>query len=58
MELYYALDYVDGAECELVLGDQLFPTEAEAAAARDEMPDKEHIEINTYTVRDLEDTVY
>ena len=54
--MYWALDYVDDNECELVLGDQLYPSEAAAAAAIE--GDGENIEINWYTRKDLEEDVY
>ena len=55
MEMYWALDYVDDYECELVLGDQLYPTEEAARAAAKNL---ENVEVNWYTLNDLEDDVY
>jgi len=58
MVMYWALDYVDDEYCELVLGDQLYISEEEAAAARETLSEKENIEVNWYTLRDLEDDIY
>ena len=55
MEKYWALDYVDELECELVVDNQLYATEEEAAAAKLQKPDPEHYEVNWYTISDIEE---
>lgn len=54
MEKYWALDYVDDEECEMIVNDQLYATEEEAARARDELEDPTHYEVNWYSIYDLE----
>lgn len=58
MEKYYALDFINDCECELVYGDQLYATEAEAEAAREATERPELFDITWYTLNDLEDDVY
>lgn len=58
MTKYWAIDYVDDNECELVIGDQLYQTEEMARWALAQREDAEHYEVNWYTCQDLEDTVY
>ncbi len=57
---YWALDYVNGrdGECELVYNDQLYATEADAAAAREATKCPDLFDITWYTTADLRDTVY
>lgn len=54
MEKYWALDYVDDEECEMIVNDQLYATEEEAARARDELEDPIHYEVTWYSIYDLE----
>lgn len=58
MEKFWALDYVDEYECELVVDAQLYATEKEAAAARELKQDPERYDITWYTKADLEDDVF
>ena len=53
--IYWALDYVDDASCELVYRDKLYPNKLEAEAARAAMPRPELFEVNWYTELDLRD---
>lgn len=55
MEKYYALDYVDEHECELVCDNKVYYTRAEAEAARVALPHPDLYEINWYTLADLAD---
>ena len=58
MTKYWALDYVDETECELVVNGQLYATEYEAEMARLKTDDPEHYEVTWYTKSDLENEVY
>ena len=58
MEKFWALDYVDEYECELVVDGQLYATEEEAYAAREAMPHPERYDITWSTKADLEDDVF
>lgn len=58
MEKFWALDYVDEYECELVVDGQLYATEEEAYAAREAMSHPERYDITWYTKADLEDDVF
>lgn len=58
MEKYWALDYVDDCECELVYRDQLYKTESEAMIALWELGSPKNLEVNWYTRKDLEEDVY
>ncbi len=58
MEKFWALDYVDEYECELVVDGQLYATEEEAAAARELKRYPERYDISWYTKADLEDDVF
>ena len=58
MEKYYALDYVNKLECELVYNGQLYLTEEEAEAARSKMRRPELFDVTWYTLRDLQDDVF
>lgn len=55
---YWALDYVDEETCELVVDNQLYKTEEEAIAALHKQSHPEHYEVNWYTIRDLEDSIF
>jgi len=60
MEKFWALDYVNDEtnECELVYGDQLYATEADAQLARLRADCTNQLEVNWYTILDLEDDVF
>lgn len=58
MKKYYALDYVNELECELVYNDQLYLTEEEAEAARSKMRLPEMFDVSWYTFQDLQDDVF
>lgn len=51
--IYWALDYVDDASCELVYKDKLYPNKLEAEAARAAMRRPELFEVNYYSELDL-----
>lgn len=51
--IYWALDYVDDASCELVYEDKLYPNKLEAEAARAAMQQSELFEVNCYSELDL-----
>lgn len=54
--MYWAIDYVDELECELVCNDQLYTSWNDANAALQELyGDSENYEINSYGLGDLED---
>ena len=55
---YWALDYIDDCSCELVYGNQLYSTKEEAEAARETSPDCIYLEVNWYTLTDLEEDVF
>ena len=55
---YWALDYVTDVDCWLVLNDQLYATEKDARAALAALPDPSCVEVNWYTILDLQDEVY
>jgi len=58
MKKYYALDYVDKLECELVYNGQLYLTEEEAEAAKSKMRRPELFDVTWYTLQDLQDDVF
>ena len=58
MEKFWALDYVDEYECELVVDAQLYATEEEAYAAREAKAHPERYDITWYTLADLEQDVF
>ena len=58
MEKFWALDYVDEHECELVVDGQLYETEEEACAAREALPHPECYDVTWYTKADLERDVF
>ena len=58
MEKFWALDYVDQDECELVVDAQLYRTEAEARDALRLKAHPERYDITWYTRADLEDDVF
>lgn len=58
MKRYYALDYINEHECELVYDGQLYLTEEEAEAARQRMPRPELFDVTWYLIKDLEDDVF
>lgn len=58
MKKYYALDYVNKLECELVYNDQLYLTEEEAEAARSKMRRPDLFDVTWYTLQDLQDDVF
>lgn len=51
--MYWALDYIDERECELVYNDQLYDTQEAAEEARQEMRHPELFETNWYSYGDL-----
>ena len=53
--VYWAIDYVGDEECELILHDQLYETEAAAEAARQLLPEASSCEINWYSMPDLDE---
>lgn len=55
MEKYWALDYTDDRECELVYNDQLYPTKAAARAAAKATGHPEHFDVTPYRTVDLID---
>ena len=55
---YWALDYINGCECELVYNNQLYATEEEAEAAAIATGRPELFDVTWYTELDLEDDVY
>ena len=57
MKIYYALDYISSHdwECELVYRDQLYNTEEEAVAAREETGRPDLFDITWYGIKDLEE---
>lgn len=58
MKKYYALDYVNKLECELVYNGQLYLTEEEAEAARSKMRRPDLFDVTWYTFQDLQDDVF
>lgn len=58
MTKYWALDYVDDTECELVVDGQLYATEEEAYAARKTKKHPERYDVTWYTRVDLETNVF
>lgn len=55
MKLWYALDYVNGDECELVYNDQLYATETAAQAAREATDRPDLFDISWYGMADLQE---
>ena len=55
MTKYWALDYVDDSEFELIVDEVLYTTEEEAEQARREKPNPENYEVNWYGEPDLEE---
>lgn len=55
MEKYWALDYVDDRECELVYNDQLYLTKAAARAAAKATGHPENFDVTPYRMVDLMD---
>lgn len=53
--MYYALDFVNSEECELVYDEQLYMSEEAAASARAGMRRPECFDITPYRLIDLED---
>ncbi len=58
MKRYWALDYVDEHECELVVDGQLYETEEEAYQARSQKPHPECYDVTWYLTGDLKDDVF
>ena len=58
MEKYYALDYVDERECELIYDAQLYRTREEAAAARAQMSNPERFDISWYTYDEIQNDLF
>lgn len=62
MEKFWAIDYVGECCCELVVGNQLYASEAAAQEAcnflNSTTDSGEGYEVNWYTLADLEDDVY
>ena len=58
MEKYYALDYVDSWECELIYDAQLYRTKEEAAATRAQMPNPECFDISWYTFDEIQNDLF
>lgn len=55
MEYFWAIDYVDENECELVLDDQLYASKQDAIEALMDREDRDVCEIGKYSLVDLED---
>ena len=55
MRRYWALDYVDEHECELVVDGQLYETEEEACLARSQKLRPECYDVTWYLTGDLDD---
>ena len=55
MDIYWALDYVWGDECELVFRDQLYRTEEDAERARQQLDRPDDYEVNWYGLLDLKE---
>lgn len=55
MEKYWALDYTDDRECELVYNDQLYPTKAAARTAAKATGHPENFDVTPYRLVDLID---
>lgn len=53
MEKYWALDYTDDRECELVYNDQLYLTKTAAKAAAKATGYPEHFDVTPYRLIDL-----
>jgi len=53
MEKYWALDYTDDRECELVYDDQLYLTKTAARAAAKATGHPEHFDVTPYRLIDL-----
>lgn len=53
--IYYALDFINSEECELVYNDQLYASWDEAAAARDATGRPDLFDITEYRYIDLLD---
>lgn len=58
MKRFWALDYVDEYECELVVDEQLYETEGAAREARRQKEYPERYDITWYTKADLETDVF
>lgn len=58
MEKFWALDYVDEYECELVVDNQLYVTEEDAYDALRMKSHPERYEVTWYTLGDLEKDVF
>jgi hypothetical protein len=58
MEYFWAIDYVDENECELVIDDQLYASKEDAIEALVDREDRDLCEINQYSMADLEDDIY
>lgn len=58
MKRYWALDYVDEYECELVVDGQLYETEEEAYQARARKKYPERYDVTWYLKGDLEHDVF
>ena len=55
MEYFWAIDYVDENECELVIDDQLYASKQDAIEALMDREDRDFCEIEKYSLVDLED---
>lgn len=58
MKRFWAIDYVDENECELVVNGQLFLTELDAIEDIMDRPNRDNLEVNWYTIEDLRRDVY
>lgn len=55
MEYFWAIDYVDENECELVIDDQLYASKEDAIEALMDREDRDLCEVEKYGLVDLED---
>jgi hypothetical protein len=58
MKRFWAIDYVDENECELVVNGQLFLTELDAIEDIMDRPNRDNLEVSWYTIEDLRRDVY
>ena len=55
MDYFWAIDYVDENECELVLDDQLYASKQDAIEALMDRKDRDFCEVEKYNLVDLGD---
>ena len=53
MKNYWAIDYVDSYDCELICDDQLYETEEAALEVMNKLPRPDLHEVTSYTPLDL-----